>query len=454
MSNHEPWSSPLPLPSPSLELSPWSLSPSTLPLRMASALGLVAAVTVGAQLLGPLVSEDNDMLAHLGVLVVASLYLGRAPAWLACGVTLLSLSFGQGHSGFAVTSNGLQFILSFGVFIFTVHQVSRLADQVRYEAWRSKQRAQLLGLFQEFSQSCSQETSREGVTRLLEEFSAQHPSLRNEAAEPEQQLWDSVRAELQRSAERALARIERTEVGEKAAVLEATQALQSTLINSLSHDLQTPLASVLGSFEMLKDPDLRLEPATRQQLADIGYSQTNRLLSLVRNVINLAKLEGGGIRLELSPVELSSVIEAARQRFDPRLARRVQVEGPPERLPCLAWGDRTLLTQIVFNLLDNALKFSPGEKAVTVRLEPGPESLSLSVQDAGCGIESEDLERIFDRFYRGATPTQIPGSGLGLHLCQGLVQLHGGRIAVSSTVGHGATFTLTLPRHREMEHLS
>ena len=126
-------------------------------------------------------------------------------------------------------------------------------------------------------------------------------------------------SELTRLAETSLARIEQTQVQEKAAILEATQSLQSTLINSLSHDLQTPLASVLGAFEMLLESDHALAQEPRRQLIEIGHSQTNRLLSLVRNVINLAKLEGGGILLEQTSVELHEIVEAALERFDPHL---------------------------------------------------------------------------------------------------------------------------------------
>ena len=403
--------------------------------------------------MGPLVSEDNDMLAHLGVLVASALYLGRGPAGLASLVAILSLSFGHGHSGFAVTSNGMQFALSFAVFIFTVHQVSRLADRVRFEAWRSQQSAQLLGWFREFSQSLSQESTREGVRRISEEFLRQRvgPQQEQQFTPELARFWEGVKAELESLSSLALSRIERTEMGEKAAVLEATQSLQSTLINSLSHDLQTPLSSVLGAFEMLKDPHLQLEPEARYQLADIGFSQTNRLLSLVRNMINLAKLEGGGIRLELSPVELYGVLEAARQRFDPRLAQRVELRAA-EATSCLVWGDRTLLTQIFFNLLDNALKFSPSEAPVVVELSAKDRAWDLAIRDQGCGVELGEKELIFQRFYRGSTPSRIPGSGLGLHLCRGLVELQGGKISVESQIGEGATFTLTLPRHFPQEH--
>lgn len=424
-------------------------------------------------MLGQLVSEDNDMLAHLGTLIVISLYLGQGPAWLACFVSLFSLSVGQGHSGFSLTSNGLQFLLSFAVFMFAVHQVARLADRVRFEAWRSKQRAQLLGWLQEFSQSCSLETTSSGVSQLLPQFIhnrfqlvlAPHASTENsthrlsdgsgfhlrfqeETTEPEKEFWREVVSELTRLAETSLARIEQTQVQEKAAILEATQSLQSTLINSLSHDLQTPLASVLGAFEMLLESDHALAQEPRRQLIEIGHSQTNRLLSLVRNVINLAKLEGGGILLEQTSVELHEIVEAALERFDRRLSERVEVSS--ENLgEAVTFGDRTLLTQIVFNLLDNALKFSPSEKPVLVSISAAHTQVHLCVTDFGYGIQPEELGKIFGRFYRGSTPKNVPGSGLGLHICRGLLELHGAKLSVESQVGQGSTFTIQFPQFQD-----
>ncbi len=451
MTHREGWNSYIPLLHMNLEPPPWSLCAKSLPIRLVGAAMVVLCAVTSARLLGPLVSEDNDMLALLGAVICVSLYLGRLPAWVSCLLCLGFLSFGHGHSGFSLSENGGQVFLSLAIFLFTTHQVARLADRTRAESWRSRQRVQVMAWLKEFSQDCSRQTDKAAVHELLESFCRERLGLRlrEKSSSREEDFWKEVVADLGHIAKSALDRIEQTEVKERAAVLEATQRLQATLIDSLSHDLQTPLSAVRGAFEMLRDSHGSLEEISRRQLLDLGFAQTNRLLSLVRNLLSLAKLQGGGLRFSAKPIEVSGLLELVLQQFDSRMTERIQVEIPPGSHRAALWGDRTLLSQAMFNLIDNGLKFSSEGEPIFVGVDLTETEVVLEVSDRGYGIESHESQLIFERFFRGTTLKRIPGSGLGLHLCREIVSLHHGHIDVESDVGRGSRFQVFLPRARE-----
>lgn len=462
--------------------TPWSLSAETLLKRSTLAVGSIVLLAGVVHALGTLVSEDNDMLIYLGSLIVVALYLGRVPALVASGVCLFFLSVGNAHSGFAITKSHSQYILSFSLFIFTAYKVSTLADLVRRDAWKSQQNARVLSCLHKFHQLCSRETSLEKLAQVFEEFLSRHLALgsrvKNEGpSSPHEQqgehrvvalengrylkvdlnsmsseecaFWRGFFPYLLAAYRLSVERLVQNETHRRASVLEATQRLQSTLINSMSHDLQTPLSSILGTFEVLRDSGLELPKDHHKELLDIGYTQTTRLLHLASNILNLSKIEGGGLRPALRWVDLAEILQQSVERFEQRQWQRVVVRHRAESAE--VWGDATLLAQVIFNLLDNALKFSKEATPITVELHRSSQGLSLAVSDTGFGVAAEEQEFIFERFYRGQTPQKVPGSGLGLHICKGVVELHGGTLTVSSTLGRGSRFEMSLPLTQEFK---
>lgn len=450
MNHREAWSVYLPLSSPVLETPPWSLSSSTLGLRTLAAAAVIVSLATSTQMLGLLVSEDNDMLAFLGAVIGVSLFWGQIPAWVSCLLSLSFLSFGHGHSGFSLSANGVQVFLSSGLFLFTTHQVARLADRTRAESWRSRQRAQVMEWLQKFSADCSRQTDPSKIKSLLENFDVDvlGSELPKDASTVprEKAFWREVYGDLSEIAEAALRRIEQTDIKERAAVLEATRQLQATLIDSLSHDLQTPLSALSGAIEMLRDAETRLTAEAREELLELGFSQTNRLMSLVRNILNLAKLQGGGLKLSSKPLQLTTLAPRVVEQLDPRYRCRVRLIQDSLDSETLISGDRTLLTQVLWNLVDNALKFSPEESEVVMEIVELEKDIVVEVSDRGFGIEPHEQQKIFERFFRGTTLQKVPGSGLGLYLCSELVFLHGGSLEVRSQLGSGSTFTLRLPK--------
>lgn len=220
-------------------------------------------------------------------------------------------------------------------------------------------------------------------------------------------------------------------------LLKATERLQSALLNSISHDLRIPLVSISGALQALRDePDHELDPAQRTILLDNALSESDRLNRVVGNLLHMARLESGVVQANLQPQELGEIVELTLKML--RHPSRVSVDLPPD-LP-LVEVDFGLIQQVLANLLENALKFSPDDQPVEVGVWPG-EKAELWVRDHGIGVPEAERDFIFDRFYRGRT--DVSGSGLGLSICKGLVEAQQGSIRVEPA-DPGARFIVTL----------
>ncbi len=223
--------------------------------------------------------------------------------------------------------------------------------------------------------------------------------------------------------------------------------LQTDFVNKVSHDLRTPLTSIRMFVETLQLG--RLPDAARQQEAlEIIAEETGRLSSLINRLLDWARMESGRrtYQLERQPVE--PIIDAALQAFEPQL-----LQHPAQVTRHVAAGlprvvvDRQALTEALLNLLNNAHKYTGADKRISVGAQATGPTVLISVSDNGPGIPRPDQKRIFEKFYRARDPLHrtIEGSGLGLAMVKHIVGAHGGRISVSSDVGHGATFTIALP---------
>lgn len=225
------------------------------------------------------------------------------------------------------------------------------------------------------------------------------------------------------------------------AALQSSQLAQRQLVADASHELRTPLTSLRTNFELLAGP-VEIDTEARSQLIEDVVDQLNALGRLVSDLIELARQEG---TVELSPrtevVALNEVV--ADVLVDIRHDPRIKIEESLQ--PVLVRGVRDDLARVVANLVSNAAKWSPPGAVVDVRLSAGPASAVLTVTDRGQGIAEKDLPHIFDRFYRGSTDRKVPGSGLGLAIVRRIVEVHGGRVRVTSALGDGSCFEVWLP---------
>jgi K+-sensing histidine kinase KdpD len=225
------------------------------------------------------------------------------------------------------------------------------------------------------------------------------------------------------------------------------EALREALINSVSHDLQTPLAAILGSASVLESMSEHGEPRARRELAATIREEAERLASHIGNVLDLTRVRSGQIAPRLELVELSDIINGALRRKEKALAGRTVRVDVPAGLPMLRL-DLFLMEHALANVLDNAAKFSPLSSPVRVTARAANAGVELKIADAGRGVREEDLERAFEAFYRGSPQESgaAAGSGLGLAICRAFVEANGGHVTLASAgPGQGAQVLIRLP---------
>jgi two-component system sensor histidine kinase KdpD len=244
----------------------------------------------------------------------------------------------------------------------------------------------------------------------------------------------------------AIERINLAEDLDRAKLAAETDRLRSALLTSLSHDLRTPLASILGSATSLDSYGSRLDEKTMKELTGTIREEAERLNRFIANLLDMTRLESGAIEPRLGPVDLGELVGSALERAAKILAgHRVEIDIPAD-LPMLEL-DPVLFEQVLFNLLDNAAKYAPAGSLIRIDAKDGPDGVRLAIIDQGPGIAPDDLERIFDKFYRvQAQDRQRAGTGLGLAICRGFIEAMGGAITAANRRDRsGAVFTLTLP---------
>ena len=223
-----------------------------------------------------------------------------------------------------------------------------------------------------------------------------------------------------------------------------TERLRSSLLASVTHDFQTPLAAIMGSASSLLDLPSRLDAKLAEEMLTNIYDEAERLSRLVNNLLNIAKLESGSLQLhkELQPLE--EVVGAALNRLEKKLAdRQVTISLPPD-LPMVPL-DAALAEHIFINLVENALKYTPPGSPLAISARRKDQEIEVEVADCGPGIPPEDLDKIFDMFYRGTMDLSQKGYGLGLSICRAIVEAHSGRIWAENLPGGGAAVRFTFP---------
>jgi PAS domain S-box-containing protein len=231
---------------------------------------------------------------------------------------------------------------------------------------------------------------------------------------------------------------------------ERESRFKSTFLANMSHELRTPLNAIIGFSELLEQEIPG--PLTQRQAEYVEYviGSGRHLLSLVNDVLDLSKVEAGRMELSREWNQLEPVIDAARGSVEPMAQKRGVVLGVsvPAELPAL-YLDPTRIKQVLYNLLSNAIKFTQRGGSVSLQVELQQAVVEVSCTDTGTGIRAEDLPRLFREFEQldHGSGDKPEGTGLGLALTKRLVELHGGRVTVSSEVGTGSRFAFTLPIH-------
>ena len=247
----------------------------------------------------------------------------------------------------------------------------------------------------------------------------------------------------------SLERIHYIDVAQKSTVQIESERLRNSLLSAISHDLRTPLASLVGLAESLAivQPPL---PAHQQELTGAIQQSAQRMSALVNNLLDMARLEAGAVQLNKAWQPLEEVVGSALAASGPAIAaHRVEV-NLPDSLPLLQI-DAVLMERVLVNLLENAAKYTPARTTIHISAQPQSDAVALTITDEGPGLPKGREELLFEKFERGARESATPGVGLGLAICRAIVQAHGGSIrgdTILNAQGQraGARFTLLLPR--------
>ncbi|TKB75456.1 MAG: sensor histidine kinase KdpD [Nitrospira sp.] len=241
--------------------------------------------------------------------------------------------------------------------------------------------------------------------------------------------------------------IERTRLSEEAQqahVQAETERTRNAILSSVSHDLRTPLATITGAASsLLHEGQQTVDPADRQELAQAIYDEANRLDRLLKNLLDITRLEAGAVQFKKEWHPLDEVVGAALARLERRLRdHKVEAKLPPN-LP-LVRIDGVLIEQVLINLLENAVRYAPAGTVIDVGASASETMLTVEVADHGAGLPPGEEHRVFEKFYRVETDRE-GGVGLGLTICRGIIAAHGGQIWASNRPGGGAVFRFTLP---------
>jgi two-component system sensor histidine kinase KdpD len=240
-----------------------------------------------------------------------------------------------------------------------------------------------------------------------------------------------------------LERAQLAEEGRRARLRIETEQLRNSLLSSVSHDLRTPLAVVTGATSSLLDEHGPKDPAVRRELLQTAHEESLRLNRLVRNLLDMTRLEAGALRVQKEPQSVEEVVGAALDRMEDRLRGREIRTAIPEDLPLVPF-DPALMEQVLINLLENATKYTPPASPIDIAARRRGGDVEIEVSDRGPGVDPKEAERVFEKFYR-AREGEGGGVGLGLTICRGIVSAHGGKIWVENRSGGGASFRFTLP---------
>ncbi|HEY6835758.1 MAG TPA: ATP-binding protein [Gaiellaceae bacterium] len=223
---------------------------------------------------------------------------------------------------------------------------------------------------------------------------------------------------------------------------------KSEFVATVSHELRTPMTAVLGAAKTLMRDDIELDPERRRQLLEMIGAQGTRLTKIAEDLLIASRLDRDELRLDRDPVDIGDLVHTAVEHMRESLPEAISLTASTESNGTAALGDRSRIEQVLVNLIDNAIKYSPGGGEVSVSTAASPHGVRVEVRDTGIGIPAAEQASVFEKFYRGSLDGQAvrPGTGLGLYICRELVQRMGGTIGVESDPGSGSTFFFELPR--------
>lgn len=230
-------------------------------------------------------------------------------------------------------------------------------------------------------------------------------------------------------------------------VLEESQKLYNALFNSVSHDLRTPLTSIIGSSSSLKNDANVLSTRDKKELIRNINQSSLRMLRIVNNLLDMARIESEHTILNYEWCDIEDIIGVSVKEVENIEERKLEIKID-DKIP-LIWADFSLIGQVFINLLDNSVKYSKSQSRIIIRVLKDSDKIIVSVTDEGIGISEDDISKIFDKFHRVKSSGNVGGTGLGLSICKSIVELHKGKIWAKSNKERGLTIAFSLPTYSQ-----
>jgi two-component system sensor histidine kinase KdpD len=242
----------------------------------------------------------------------------------------------------------------------------------------------------------------------------------------------------------AITRVRLTEQARKTQVEIEAERLRNSLLSSISHDLRTPLATIVGSASTLVEEDETLTKLEKHGLSCAIYDEARRMSSLINNILDMARLDAGAIQLKKEWYPLEEIIGVVLNRLQKQLSERQVTVKLPAGVPMI-FVDTVMIEQVLMNLLENALRYTPEQTPIYITAEPYSSAMKISVADKGIGIPKGSEDKLFEKFYRVKNEAAQSGVGLGLAICRAIIDAHGGTISARNLPTGGAVFSFIIP---------
>jgi len=241
----------------------------------------------------------------------------------------------------------------------------------------------------------------------------------------------------------AIERVQLSDEAQQAKFLREAEKLHTAFLNSVSHDLRTPLVSISGSLSsILQNP--AIDEKSKTALLETAYEESNRLNQIVGDLLDMARLDAGALLINRKPVDIKDLIGATLKQMEKALKNYNITIDIQNDLPEIEI-DFILIMKVLTNILDNAAKYSSGKNEIRITAEIVKNFIEIKIIDSGIGIPAPDLKYVFDKFYRVKRQHNYEGTGLGLSVCKGIVEAHNGKIQAENHKGGGTTITISLP---------
>ena len=242
----------------------------------------------------------------------------------------------------------------------------------------------------------------------------------------------------------AVERLNLSEEAQHNELLREAEKLHTAFLNSVSHDLRTPLASISGSLSSILQND-NLDDRTKRSLIETSYEESEKLNQLVGDMLDMARVDAGALHINRKPADIKDLTGAVLKQMENILKYYQVTVNIPDDLP-EAEIDFVLIMKVLMNILDNAAKYSSEKREIDITAKIKDNFLEIQIADKGIGIPETDLEHVFDKFYRVKRPQGYKGTGLGLSVCKGIIEAHNGKIRAENRNGGGTRISITLPR--------